>query len=234
VEYLDSRSYFEGEESQDDDMFFSHIIPSTSPQDQENIAYRFHRDAEGYVDEDGNSQTNPVRVRKTSEPALNAERFHQYPVTPNESELEFDRSHKDIQMQCKKSLKLETCNAEETQEGPEYVSQKYEDVIPSQLLYSSEKHVIPSGSRFENSSSPKLDGRRRNQQLSRSVSSHRSKERELYPQTVMVRNSSIEKVKSEIERERCLVLEHAGLWALVLSFICWLGNTALYKGISTT
>ena len=234
MEYLDSRSYFEGEESQDDDMFFSHIIPSTSPQDQEAIAYRFHRDTEGYVDEDGNSQTNPTLVRKTSEPALKAERFHRSPVTTSESQLEFDRSHKDMQMQCKKSLKLQTCSTEQIQEGLEYVSQKYDDAVPSQLLSSSENQVMPSGSRFENPSSPKLDGRRRYGQLTQSVSGHRNKERELYPQTVMVRNSSIEKVKSETERERCLVLEHAGLWALVLSFVCWLGNTALYKCINTT
>jgi len=234
MEYLDSRSYFEGEESQDDDMFFSHIIPSTSPQDREAIAYRFHRDVEGYVDEDGNSQTIPAHVRKISEPALKAERLHQYPVTASESQLEFDRSHKDMQMQCKKSLKLETCSTEQTQEGSEYVRQKYEDAFPSQLRCSNENQVMSSGSRFENPSSPKLDGRRRNGQLTRSVSGHRSKERELYPQTVMVRNSSIEKVKSETERERCLVLEHVGLWALVLSFVCWLGTTALYKCISTT
>jgi len=234
MEYLDSQSHFEGEESQDDDMFFSHIIPSTSPQDREAIAYRFHRDIEGYVDEDGNSQTFPARVRKISEPALKAEHLHQYPMTASESSLEFDRSHKDMQMQCKKSLKLETCSTEQTQEGLEYVWHKYEDAVPSQLHSSNENQVMPSGSRFENPSSPKLDGRRRNGQLTQSVSGHRSKERELYPQTVMVRNSSVEKVKSETERERCLVLEHVGLWALVLSFVCWLGTTALYKCISTT
>jgi hypothetical protein len=224
MEYLDSQSYFEGEESQDDDMFFTHIIPSTSPQDQENIAYRFHRDAEGYVDDDGNSQTNPALVRKNSEPTLKSECLHHYPVTISGSQLKFDRSHEDIQMQCKKSLKLETCSTEQTQEGSDYVSQKCEDVAPSVLLSSIENQVISSGSRFENSSSPKRDGRRRNGQLAQSVSGHRSKERELYPQTLMVRNSSIEKVKSELERERCLVLEHAGLWALVLSFICWLAT----------
>jgi hypothetical protein len=155
-------------------------------------------------------------------------------VTASESQLEFDRSHTDVQVQCKKSLKLESCSAEQTQERSEYVRQKYEDAIPSQLLYSNENQVLPSGSRFENPRSPELDGRRRNGQLTQSVSGHRSKERELYPQTVMVRNSSIEKIKSETERERCLVLEHAGLWALVLSFVCWLGNSALYKCINTT
>ena len=234
MEYLDSRSYFEGEESQDDDMFFSHIIPSASPQDQEAIAYRFHRDIEGYVDEDGNLQTIGAHVRKISEPALKAERLHQYPVTASESQLDFDRSHKDMQMQCKKSLKLETCSTEQIQEGSEYVRQKYEDAIPFHLRSSNENQVMPSGSRFENPSSPNPYGRRRNGQLTQSVSGHRSKERELYPQTVMVRNSSNEKVKSETERERCLVLEHVGLWALVLSFVWWLGTTALCKCISTT
>lgn len=193
MEYLDSRSYFEGEDSQDDDMFYSHVIPSKSPQDQENIAYRFYRDTEDYVDEEGNLRTNPI-LGRTSGQELKAECLCQSPMASTEPQLQSDRSQEDLQTQYKKSLKLGTSAAGQTQRKSEDASQKCE--VLSQLLYSGEDQVIPSGGRFDNCSNPNFDGRRRNKHPTQYVSGHRSRERDLCQQTLMVRTSSAGKVIS--------------------------------------
>jgi hypothetical protein len=190
MEYLDSRSYFEGE-CQDDDMFYSHVIPSTSPQDQENIAYRFFRGTEEYVDEEGNLQTDPV-LGRTLEQALKAECLHQSRVTSTETQLQFDRSKEDLQTQHKKSQNLGTSAAGQTQRRSEDKSQNCE--VLSQLLCSGEDQVMPSGGRFETCSSPNFDSRRRNEHPARYISDQRSRKRDLFQQTVMVRTSSIGKV----------------------------------------
>lgn len=188
MEYLDSRSYFEGDESQDDDIFYSHVIPSISSQDQESIAYKFHRETEDCVDEDGNLQTSPILGRSLEQP-LKAECLYPYP-TVTESQFQFSRAHEDpLQTEHKKSQKLKTFSAGQTQKRSKYAGKKYEDVVLSQLHYSDENQVIPSGGRFENSSNPNIDGRRRNEHPAQYVSSHRSRERDLYQQTVMVRIS---------------------------------------------
>lgn len=193
MEYLDSRSYFEDEESQDDDMFYSHVIPSTSPQDQENINYRFYRDTEDYVDDEGNLRTNPV-LGRTTEQALKAECLCRSPTASTKPLLQFHRSQEELQTQHKKSLELGTSAAGQTQKRSEDASQKCE--VLSQLPYSGEDQVIPSGGRFENCSNPNFDGRRRNKLPTQYVSSHRGRERDLGQQTVMVRTSSIGKVIS--------------------------------------
>jgi hypothetical protein len=196
MEYLDSRSYFEGEESQDDDMFYSHIIPSSPPHEQENHTYRFHRDAEDYVDEEGNLQTNPI-LRSTLEQTLKAECLDHSQMAATKPELQFDTSHEDIlQTQHNNFLKLKTSAAEQIRRRSEAKSQKYEEVVPSQLHCSGDDQVILSGGRFENANSANLDSRRRNEHPAQYVSGHRSLERNLFQQTMMVRNSSIEKIMS--------------------------------------
>ncbi|XP_023711296.1 uncharacterized protein LOC111866515 isoform X3 [Cryptotermes secundus] len=184
MEYLDSRSYFEGDESQDDDIFYSHIIPSTSSQDQESIAYKFHRETEDCVDEDGNLQTSPILGRSLKQ-QLKAECLYPNP-TATESQFQFSRTHEDLlQSEHKKSQKLKSLSAGQTQKRAIYAGKKYEDVVLSQLHYSDENQVIPSGGRFENSSNPNIDGRRRTEHPAQYVSSHRSRERDLYQHTVM-------------------------------------------------
>jgi hypothetical protein len=190
MEYLDSRSYFEGEESQDDDTFYSHIIPSTSPQDQENIAYRFYRDTEDYIDEEGNLRSNPIHGR-TSEQAFKAECFRQSPAATTEPQLQSNRSQEDLHTQHEKSLKLGTSAAVQTQRRPGDTSQKCE--VLSQLLFSGEEQVMPSGGRFENYSNPNFNNRRRDKRPAQYVSSHRSRERDFCQQTVMVRTQQLEK-----------------------------------------
>lgn len=218
LEYMDSQSYFEGDESQDDDMFYSHIIPSTSSQDQESIAYKFGKETEDCVEEEGNLQTRPILGRSLEQP-LKTEFLYPCP-TATESQFQFSRPHEDLlQSERNKSQKLKTFNIGQTHKRAKYAGKKYEDVVLSQLHYSDENEVIPSIGRFENSSIPNIDGRRRNEHPAQCVSSHRSRERDICQQTVMVRNSSVGKVISGNEKGE--VSGFGACWAMgACAFSC--------------
>jgi hypothetical protein len=195
VEYLDNQSYFEGDESQDDDMFYSHISPSASSQDQGSIACVFHKETEDCLDEEEQLITSPILGMSLEQP-LKAECLYPCP-TASESQFQLNRSHEDLpHTEHNKSQKVKTLSTGQTQKRSKYAGKKFEDVVLSQLHYSGDSEVIPFGGRFENASNPNIDGRRRSEHPAQYVPSHRSRERDLCQQTVMVRHSSVGKVIS--------------------------------------
>ncbi|XP_069693417.1 uncharacterized protein Wnk isoform X2 [Periplaneta americana] len=168
MEYMDSRSYFETEESQEDDTFYSHIIPSTSPQDQEDISQRLHRNIEDFFNEEGNIQVSPVHRMSASDPKIH-----------------YTRSHEDLlHTQYFNPSKFSASALEHIRRTEEMVKQ-HEEEIPPYLPNSGEDQGVLSGGRFENCNDAYLDGRRIYEEPRRYVSNHRSRESDLYQHSVM-------------------------------------------------